>query len=251
MLNSSDVLVIVPALNEEETIGAVVESVIAAGYPVLVISDGSTDRTAEVAESYGAPVLRLPINLGVGGALRAGFRFAHHHGYQGAVQIDADEQHPVGSIADLISEHNSTGAHFVIGSRFLSDNATLKVGFVRRQVMRALGASASRAARTRITDSTSGFRLITQPLLEQFAASFPSYFLGDTYEAVVSAGRAGYSIREVPAALRPRSVGTSSASSRQATQFTLKSLGLVFLRLHFPIAPFAGTNNVGGRQTSR
>lgn len=245
MLHNSDVLVIVPALNEEATIGQVVSDVLAAGYPVLVVSDGSTDKTVETARAVGAPVLELPINLGVGGALRAGFRHAHVRGYGAVVQIDADGQHPVEDIRDLIEEHNKSGAHLVIGSRFLSNDTTLNVGLVRRLVMRTLGRSASRAARTRITDSTSGFRLIARPLLEQFAASFPSYYLGDTYEALVSAGRAGYLIREVPAALKPRSAGVSSANSRQATQFTLKSLGLVFLRVHFPIARFADPSTLG------
>lgn len=245
MLGSSDVLVIVPALNEEATIGAVVREIVAAGYHVLVVSDGSTDKTAAEAQRAGSPVLQLPINLGVGGALRAGFRHAVAEGFSAVVQIDADGQHPVDEINDLINEHNSSNAHLVIGSRFISDGATLSVGFIRRQVMRTLGRSASKAARTRITDSTSGFRLIANPLLEQFAASFPSYYLGDTYEALVSAGRAGYLIREVPAALRPRTAGVSTANSRQATQFTLKSLGLVLLRVHFPIAPFDNSGELG------
>jgi glycosyltransferase involved in cell wall biosynthesis len=235
-IDAAKVLVVVPALNEEATIGSVVRKVCEAGFAVAVVSDGSTDKTAEVARTAGARVLELPINLGVGGALRAGFRFAVNHDFDAAVQIDADDQHPVHEINRLIDAANSSGAHLVIGSRFTSDDSTLEVSFIRRAVMRVLARSASRASGAPITDATSGFRLIARPLLEEFAASFPSYYLGDTYEALVSAGRAGYVIREVPAALRPRLVGESSANPRQATQLTLKSLALVILRIHFPIA---------------
>ena len=234
-IEPSKVLVVVPALNEEATIGPVVEQVRAAGFEVAVISDGSTDKTADRARTAGARVLELPVNLGVGGALRAGFRFAVSHDFDAVVQIDADDQHPIHEINRLIEAANNSGAHLVIGSRFTSEDATLEVSFVRRTVMRILARSATRAANSPITDATSGFRLIARPLLEEFALSFPSYYLGDTYEALVSAGRSGYVIREVPAALRPRLVGESSANPRQATQLTLKSLALVLLRIHFPI----------------
>ena len=234
-LTEADVLIVVPAFNEEATIGAVVGGLISGGLKVLVVSDGSTDRTASIARGRGAAVLELPLNLGVGGALRAGFRHAVARGYRGVVQIDADGQHPISGIDHLINEHNRTGAHLVLGSRFLSDQSTMDVGLVRRFTMRILSTSASRATGKRITDSTSGFRLICQPLLGAFADSFPTYFLGDTYEALVSAGRAGYSVHEIPAALAPRQAGTSSASPLQAAKFTLKSLSLVVLRIHFPI----------------
>ena len=234
-LTEADVLVVVPALNEEATIGAVVGDLVAAGLKVLVVSDGSTDRTAEISRSRGAAVLELPLNLGVGGALRAGFRQAVARGYRGVIQVDADGQHPVSGIRNLIDEHNRSGAHFVLGSRFLSEKSTMDVGLVRRLTMKVLGASASRATGIKITDSTSGFRLICEPLLGAFAESFPTYFLGDTYEALVSAGRAGYVVREIPAALAPRQAGTSSASPVQAAKFTLKSLSLALLHIHFPI----------------
>lgn len=237
-LDQSRVLVVIPALNEAATIAGVVRKVREAGYSVAVVSDGSTDATATVASAAGANVLQLPINLGVGGALRSGFRHAIQEGFDAIVQIDADDQHPVHEIQRLVDVANETGAHLIIGSRFTSQDATLEVSLLRRLVMGVLARSASRAARTKITDATSGFRLIRRPLLEQFAASFPSYYLGDTYEALVSAGRAGYKIREIPAALRPRVNGESSANARQATQFTLKSLALVLLRIHFPIEPY-------------
>ena len=98
--------------------------------------------------------------------------------------------------------------------------------------MRLLGWSVSRAVGRRITDSTSGFRLIREPLLSEFAAEFPSYYLGDTYEATIAAARAGYTVVEVPAALRPRSSGISSASNTRAIVLIAKVLVVTLLRLH-------------------
>jgi glycosyltransferase involved in cell wall biosynthesis len=235
MIDSKNVLIVIPALNEAETIESVVKEVLDAGYSILVVSDGSTDATAIAARSAGARTLQLPINLGVGGALRAGFKHAMTEGFEAVVQVDADGQHPVDEIRNLIDAANREKAHLVIGSRFRSMRSTMDVHWTRRLAMRVLSTSASRAVGTRITDATSGFRIIAQPLLEQFAASFPSYYLGDTYEAVVSAGRAGYVVREIPAAIKAREFGESSASTGQALRFTVKSFALVLLRIHFPI----------------
>jgi glycosyltransferase involved in cell wall biosynthesis len=204
-----------------------------------VIDDGSTDDSAHIAQSSGALVLRIPFNLGVGGALRAGFQHACSKGYEAVIQVDADGQHPANQVADLINEVNTHHCHMVIGSRFLSDSTTMKVGIIRRIPMRLLANSASRATSAAITDATSGFRLIQQPLLGEFAKSFPTYYLGDTYEALISAGKAGYSVREIPASLHSREVGESSASVPQAMKFIVKCILVAMLRIHFPIKPFS------------
>ena len=232
MLNKKNVLVIVPAFNEEESVGEVLADLQSLGYQVLVISDGSSDNTANIARDQKCFVLELPINLGVGGALRAGFKFAVRRNYQAVVQIDADGQHPVDEINNLIDAANNSGAHMVIGSRFRSTESTLEVSGVRRIAMWMLSRSASSAAKTSITDSTSGFRLIREPLLEEFAAQFANNYLGDTYESVISAGRGSFHVIEVPAGLKPREIGESTASTGSAFKFTLKGLGVAFLRLH-------------------
>jgi glycosyltransferase involved in cell wall biosynthesis len=236
-VSRSNTLVLVPAWNEAASIASVVEEVLAAGLSPLVVSDGSTDRTALVAQRAGAQVLDLPINLGVGGALRAGFKVALASGWHAVVQVDADGQHPAHEIDDLIEAANKTDAHMVIGSRFTSPDTTMDVGRVRRAVMHVLAASASRATGQRITDATSGFRLIRGSLLQQFASTFPTNYLGDTYEAIVSAGRSGYRVVEVPAGLRSRVAGTSTASISQSVKFTLKGLAVAGLRLHQQIQP--------------
>lgn len=239
MLSKSEILVLVPAFNEAGSIAKTIRGLVALEFNVLVIDDGSTDGSAHIARSSGALVLQIPFNLGVGGALRAGFQYACSHGYDAVIQVDADGQHPADQIVDLINEANSHKCHMVVGSRFLSDSTTMRVGRVRRIPMRLLANSASRATDVSITDATSGFRLIQQPLLGEFSQSFPTYYLGDTYEALISAGKAGYIIREIPASLHAREVGESSASVSQAIKFVFKCLLVAALRIHFSIRPFS------------
>src|SRR5688572_10980193 len=140
----SRALVVVPPWNEAATVDRVVREVRAAGFDALVVDDGSTDDTAAISRRAGAVVVRLPVNLGVGGALRCGFRYAVAHGYDAAVQCDADGQHSAELIQRLIDEANRTGAHLVIGSRFHPDADGFSVGHVRGLVMRLLARSASR-----------------------------------------------------------------------------------------------------------
>jgi hypothetical protein len=124
----------------------------------------------------------------------------------------------------------------VIGSRFIGDGSPMKVTGIRRVAMWVLARSASAAANERITDSTSGFRLIREPLLEQFSLQFANNYLGDTYESVVSAGRACYRIIEIPAGLRERKNGESTASTGSAVRFTIKGLGVWMLGFHKKLA---------------
>lgn len=238
MLDKSNVLVMVPALNEEASVGQVLADLQNNGFHVLLISDGSLDETANIGRRVGVKVLELPINLGVGGALRAGFKFAALRGYRAVVQVDADGQHPVEEIENLIRATNEQDAHMVIGSRFLMDEMTMEVSGIRRLAMRVLSRTASSATGTSITDSTSGFRLIQQPLLGEFAQQFANNYLGDTYESVISAGRGNYKVVEIPAGLLPREHGESTASTGSAVKFTLKGLGVATLGLHKRLNPF-------------
>lgn len=213
------VLVVVPAWNEEATVADVVVTLRTHGYDVVVVDDGSTDDTAARARGAGAVVLRLPVNLGVGGALRCGFRYAVEHGYDVVVQCDADGQHPAAQIATLLEAQAATGAHLVIGSRFRGDDAGMAVGGNRRLAMRLLARIASRAAGRPITDASSGLRAIARPLLDEFARSYPVHYLGDTFEAIVVAGRAGYHVEEVAVTMAPRQAGRSSARALAALAF--------------------------------
>ncbi len=236
MNNTSLLLVVVPAFNEEASIGDVVKSIKQTGLEVLVVNDGSVDNTSQIAKQAGAIVMDLPINLGVGGALRSGFKFAVSRGYAAVLQLDGDGQHPVHRIQHLIAEYERTKADMVIGSRFATETRTMKVNFARELMMRVLARNASRATGTKLTDVTSGFRIIGGKLLEEFSLSFPVNYLGDTYEAVMSAGKAGYKVIEIPADITERKFGKSSASTIKAFSLTIKALFVVVLGIHSPIA---------------
>jgi len=233
-----DVLVLIPAFNEEASIGSVITDVLSNNYQLLVISDGSSDNTVEVARSFGVPVLQFSSNLGVGAALRAGFRYADTEGFRYVVQVDADGQHDASQIVNLVSAAEQGNFHVVIGSRFRSNETSMKVSPIRRLAMWILATLASRAANTKITDASSGFRCISQPLLGEFAQNFPSSYLGDTYEALISAGLGGYRITEVAASMAPRQAGTSSASQIRAFGLTVRAALVGLLRFHVRINPY-------------
>jgi glycosyltransferase involved in cell wall biosynthesis len=220
--------VVVPAWDEEETVGEVVGRIRAAGLPVLVVDDGSSDATAERAEQAGGRVLRLPINLGVGGALRAGFRYAVRSGFDVVVVCDADGQHRPEQIGRLLEAMERTDADLVLGSRFAEDRGYPKG--VRGRAMRVLAAVTRRNCGVTVTDATSGFRAVRRPLLEMFAAQYPHEYLGDTVESLILAGRAGYRIVEDPVNIDARSSGPSSASDLAAAWFTVRVLVAVALR---------------------
>lgn len=234
-ISQENLLVLIPAFNEALNIEVVLRDLLSQGYNTLVINDGSTDDTATRVRSLGVSILDLPFNLGVGGALRAGFQYAERHGFAAIVQIDADGQHPIGHIRNLIDAANSTKAHLVLGSRFLGDFDSMHVGTIRRLTMKLLARSASKATGKAITDPTSGFRIIRNPLLEKFSKSFASNYLGDTYGALIAAGRSGYHIHEVPAPITERLNGVSSSSLLSSMGQTFKVVTVTFLKLYSKI----------------
>jgi glycosyltransferase involved in cell wall biosynthesis len=218
------VLVVVPALNEEGSVGTVVDACRTLGLDVCVVDDGSTDRTAQVAEASGAMVLRLPINLGVGGALRCGFRYAVQHGYDVAVQVDADGQHDPAAVPTLLERLRETGADMVVGSRFAAAPDRYLVGRGRRLAMRVLARRASWSVGRPITDATSGLRAIRRPLLDEFARHYPVEYLGDTVEAMVIAGRQRARIEECSITMSQRAAGEASAGVFASIWYVLRVL---------------------------
>lgn len=226
------VLVVIPALNEEDSVGAVVRSVVAAvpSARCLVIDDGSTDRTAHRAREAGAIVLSLPYNLGVGGAMRAGFRFARDHGHGIVVQVDADGQHDPAAILEMLDGLGD--ADLVIGARF-AGIGDYGVKGPRRWAMRALATIMSRVAGTRLTDVTSGFKAAGPRAVALFADNFPAEYLGDTIEALVIGARAGLTITQVPVAMRQRQGGEPSHRPWKAAVYLTRAcaaFGLAMLR---------------------
>lgn len=203
-------LVIIPAWNEELPLPGVLADLRerVPDCDVVVISDGSTDRTAEVARAAGATVLDLPYNLGIGGALRTGFRYAVRQGYQRAVQFDADGQHDATQIQVLL-DTLADGAHMSIGSRFADAEGDYQVGKLRGGAMGLLRFTVRRFTGTPFTDTSSGFRGFSRPVLEFFADTYPCEYM-ESVEALLMAHRAGFDIREVPVVMRERQDGTAS-----------------------------------------
>lgn len=201
--------VIIPAFNEAEALPATLAELRAVrpDLHVVVVDDGSRDATAAVARAAGVDVLSLPFNLGIGGALRLGFRFAVEHGYERALQFDADGQHDPNEIAAILAPLDE-GADLVIGSRFLG-RGDYRVGRSRGVAMRLLRSLAMRLAGQRFSDTSSGFRAFSRPMLERFAVDYPIEYL-DSVEALVFACRAGYDVREVPVQMRARAAGVAS-----------------------------------------
>ncbi len=225
MTSSTDgVLVIMPAFNEQASVGSVVTDVRREGYPVVVVDDGSTDRTADAATGAGAEVLRLPFNLGVGGALRAGFRLAQTRGFEIVVQVDADGQHDPREISPLVMQLRAGGLDMVVGSRFADGSDAYAVGRWRRLAMSTLSRRATRATGVELSDATSGFRVIGPRLLERFAHNYPVEYLGDTVEALVIAGESGSRIAERPVHMHDRSAGVASAGPVASAWYVVRVL---------------------------
>jgi glycosyltransferase involved in cell wall biosynthesis len=228
-------LVVIPAFNEIDCIADVIAEVRGAGYDCVVVNDASTDDTAVVAARLGVPVIDLPIQLGVGGALRAGFRYAVNHGYDRVVQVDADGQHPAEHIDALLRAVDELDADLVIGSRF-AEGGDYSMSNTRRAAVGLLRRVAARSG-AQVTDPTSGFRVIRAPLLTAFAVDFPHHYLGDTFEALLVAARRDYRVREIPLTMRPRMGGTPSADALALVKAMIRALTITFTGCSFDVPP--------------
>jgi glycosyltransferase involved in cell wall biosynthesis len=223
--NDRSLLVIVPAWNEENSVGSVTKELfrVLPWADVLVVNDGSTDRTSAVARQAGATVLDLPVNLGVGGAMRAGYKYAHRLGYARAVQHDADGQHDPEAIEMVLKAMDEEQADMMIGARFAGAHG-YRVRGPRRWAMRILSVVLSVVARTRLSDTTSGFKACNEAAIRLFAANYPVEYLGDTVESIVIGARAGLKIRQVGVSMRERIAGHPSHSPLRASVFLMRAL---------------------------
>ena len=205
------ILIIMPALNEEESLPSTLKELreIVDDPDILVIDDGSTDATAEVASRAGAVSAQLPFTLGVGGAVRVGLHYAQRNGYDRAVVIDADGQHDPAGITALL-EALDHGADMAVGSRFAAGTEDYPVGRTRRQAMRFLATIVRALTGQRFSDVTSGFRAFDRPVIELLAREYPVEYLADTVEALLIVRYAGFRVDEVPISMRPRAGGVPS-----------------------------------------
>jgi len=213
-------LIILPAWNEQEALPGVLDELHAAlpDADFLVVNDGSTDQTSSVARTGRTMVLDLPLNLGVGGAMRAGYKFAARRGYDVAVQVDADGQHDPADVSRVVEALANEGADVMIGARF-AGQGRYEVRGPRRWAMKILSSSLSRIAKTRLTDTTSGFKASNRRAIALFAVDYPAEYLGDTIESLVVASRAGLTIRQIGVEMRPRAGGTPSHNPAKAALF--------------------------------
>lgn len=238
-------LAIVPALNEADSIAQVVGRLHtdAPDFDVLVIDDGSVDNTASAAEAAGARVLIHPINLGIGGAVQSGYQFALANGYEMAVQVDGDGQHPPAELAKLVARLEAEPAvDMVTGSRFLGE------GDYAQTFARKLGGSLfsfvlSLITRQRVTDPTSGFRLANRKAIGLFAHDYPHDY--PEVEAILMMHRHELTTAEVPVRMDQREGGTSSITPLHSGYYMLKVFLAVFVGLFRSRSAAAETAVVG------
>ena len=217
-------LVIIPAWNEEESLAAILAEVRehAAWADVVVVDDGSTDGTQAVARAAGVPVLSLPINLGVGGALQTGFRYALAEGYDAAVQLDADGQHDPANLGALIAPLAEKRANLSIGSRYVGGASEYHAPFLRRLGMVLFSALASTVTGARLTDTTSGYRAYDRRVMRLCLNYFPQDF--PDAPLLIWVARTGCVLTEVPVAMRPRLHGQSFYTWTRSLYYPYKTL---------------------------
>lgn len=222
------VLIIIPAYNEEQSVGKVVEEVHThlPQAEVLVVNDGSTDLTSEIAKSKGAIVLNLPFNLGIGGAMQAGYQYAYEKGYDIAIQVDGDGQHDPKEIGKLLKALQEKKIDMVIGSRFIGD-----LGY-KSSTMRRIGISIfsqviSMIVGQRITDPTSGFRASNRKTIQLFASDYPQDY--PEPEVVILLHQCHLKMEEVPVGMSERYSGESSITKIRSIYYMVKVLLAIFV----------------------
>lgn len=215
-------LAIVPARNEEEAVGRVVEELreFDPGLDVVVIDDGSTDDTAGRARAAGAAVVRLPYNLGIGGAVQTGFQYALANGYEIVIRLDGDGQHDPQQIPNLLGPLERDEADVVVGSRFADGGRSYRAPFARRAGIRWFARLVSLLTRQTLTDTTSGFQAVNAHAIRLFAADYPHDY--PEVEAAVMLVRHRLRIHEVPAQMRGRETGSSSITALRSLYYAVK-----------------------------
>jgi glycosyltransferase involved in cell wall biosynthesis len=224
-------LAVVPAYNESETIVAVIEALreCAPRFDTLVIDDGSTDGTDVLARDAGAAVLKLPFNLGIGGAVQTGFVYARERGYDFLAQVDGDGQHDSLELERLVTTMEEQAVDMVCGSRFLTDSYDYPAPISRRTGIHIFAFLLSRIVGMRVSDPTSGFRLYNRRAIALFARSYPHDY--PEVEAVLILHRHRLRMCEVPVRMYARGGGTSSIGTGKSAYYMVKVLLALFVGL--------------------
>jgi hypothetical protein len=223
-------IAIVPAYNEEQNVARVIDELRAfdPGLDVVVVSDGSQDRTAEVAAERGAHVVSLPFNLGIGGAVQTGFKYAHEHGYELVVRCDGDGQHIPAELPKVLKPVLAGEADIAVGSRFAGGDG-YRSSAPRRVGIRLLALIVSAIAKQRVTDTTSGFQALNRKALDLFAADYPHDY--PEVEGMVMLIKHRLRLREVSVSMREREHGRSSITALRSIYYMAKVLVALFVGL--------------------
>lgn len=225
-------VIIVPAFNESLNIVNAIESLKFENqdWDIIVINDGSDDNTGELAESTGkAYVVNLPCNLGIGGAVQTGFKFAENMGYEIAVKFDGDGQHKASEIKKLLKPILNDNADVAIGSRFYKNNNGYQSTFTRRIGIYIFKIVNSLIIQQKITDNTSGFRAYNKKSIAFLSRHYPSGY--PEPEEVILLGRNGFIISEVDVEMQERQGGESSISGIKSIYYMIKVLLAIFMNL--------------------
>ena len=226
-------LIIIPAYNEAANIEKVINNIVQnyPQYDYVIINDGSTDKTAEVCANAGYQVLNLPINMGIGGAVQTGYRYAKKNNYDAAVQIDGDGQHDVAYLEDMLKLLETGEADVVIGSRFVQREG-FQSSQIRRVGIRFLSILARILTGVQIRDITSGYRVVNRRFIEIYANDYPADY--PEPEAMIIAAVHGGRIKEYPVIMRERENGTSSITFKKSVYYMIKvTLAMLVRRLSF------------------
>ena len=220
-----------PAYNEAANVGRVVDELRAfdPAMVVVVVDDGSGDDTAAVARAHGARVVRLPFNLGIGGAVQTGFRYAFEQGFDIAVRLDGDGQHDPSQLDVVLAPVLAGEADIAVGSRFAGAREGYRSSRSRRLGIRLLAWVVSRIVGRRVTDTTSGFQALNRKAIALFARDYPHDY--PEVEATVMVSRHRLRAVEVPVAMRERSAGRSSITALRSVYYMVKVLLAIFVGL--------------------
>jgi len=227
------ILIIIPAYNEEASISSVIRDIRkhAPEADILVINDGSSDRTESCAREAGAKVLTLPYNVGIGGGMQTGYLYAKQKGYDIAIQMDADGQHPAEELHKLLAGIGEQD--LVIGSRFLG-TASFRSSTARRAGIVFFSKLVSWVTGERFTDTTSGFRAASRKVIELYARYYPSDY--PEVESIVYLKRHGCRIAEIPVQMRARTAGKSSITPWRSIYYMVKvTLSVLMSALRRPL----------------
>ena len=224
------VLLIIPAYNEEENILKTVKKIEEYSNEIdyIVINDGSKDRTEEILKENQIKHIQLVKNLGIGGAVQTGYKYAYENGYDIAIQFDGDGQHDVNYVPEICEKIINEQADMVIGTRYLDKSSSeFQSTFMRRLGSNIISSCIKLLTRKRITDPTSGFRAANKKIIEEFAKEYPKEY--PEPESTVSILINGYTVEEVPVSMNERTGGKSSINIWKSVDYMVKVVLAIFI----------------------